>query len=267
MSRALRVALAFAIATSPATALADKKAARPHLERASSLYAATKYRDALTELTLAYTLDPDPGILFAIGQVHVKLGDCDNATAFYQRFLDSKPAEDEAAVAREAIEKCAYAARKTESETNATAKPEPEPKPEPAPTPPPAVPTPVPPPEPAAPHPDISAEPTTEAWYSDRLGDGLAIVGLAAGAAGGLLYGAALSARSDADHATTYQGYNDELDRAHSLRTYSVLAAAGGVALVGAGIARYALHDRSEHHAVAATPTRSGALVTYEVRF
>ena len=259
MSRAVRLALLFAIIASPATALADKKAARPHLEKASSLYSAAKYSDALTELTLAYTLDADPGILFAIGQVHVKLGDCANATAFYQRFLDSHPADDEAAVAREAIEKCSYAARRVEPKPE----PVPEPKPEPKPTPPA--------PPPPAPEPRVATEPAPvplAPWYSDRLGDGLAIAGIVVGATSGLLYGAALGARDNADHAATYQIYSDELDRAHSLRTYSIVTAVGGVALVAAGIARYALHDRhAEHHMVAAAPTRGGALVTCEVRF
>ena len=106
MNRAVVLALAFVAIASRADA--DTKAdAKAHIERGSKAYASGNYRDALRELTLAYALDPDPELLFAIGQINVKLGDCASATTFYQRFLDTHPAASEAGVAHQAIEGCA----------------------------------------------------------------------------------------------------------------------------------------------------------------
>jgi tetratricopeptide (TPR) repeat protein len=255
----IRAALAL-LAVATATAHADPKAAREHVQRATSAYAAGKYKDALSELTLAYALGPDPQILFAIGQVHVKLGDCDSATAFYRRFLDTHPSSDDASVAREAIDKCARTATK----------PAQEPAPEPVPAPPPPTPAPAPPPEPtpvAVPAPvTVASDPVP--WYRDSLGDALVIAGLAGGAAAGALYATALSVRDDADRATTYGAYHADLDRAHSLRTYSIVSGVAGGVLAVTGLLRYGLHDRGRvEHVVSAAPTRGGALVTFEATF
>jgi tetratricopeptide (TPR) repeat protein len=250
------------LATFSTTAQADPKAAHEHVQRATAAYAAGKYKDALSELTLAYALAPDPQILFAIGQVHVKLGDCDAATAFYRRFLDTHPAADDASVAREAIDKCARTATKPE--------PTPEPEQPPSPPPPPPPPAPTEPPSPAlaeAPPPPAVASDAVP-WYRDPVGDTLVITGIAGGAVAGTLYAAALSARSQADRATTYGAYHDDLDRAHSLRTYSIVAGVAGGVLALTGVLRYGLHDRGRvEHVVSAVPTRGGALVTLEAAF
>src|SRR5262245_17500359 len=102
------LALAALLACLPAAALADdaRGQSRRHLARATELHQAGRYTEALDELTIAYTLDPQPELLYAIGQVHVKLGRCDQAITFYERFLSTRPAARPAALAHQAIEVC-----------------------------------------------------------------------------------------------------------------------------------------------------------------
>jgi tetratricopeptide (TPR) repeat protein len=88
-------------------AAADPKTdAKEHFAKASSAHKEGRFSDALNELTIAYALDPKPELLYAIGQIHVKLGQCPQAITFYQRFLASNPKPEQAALARKAIEVC-----------------------------------------------------------------------------------------------------------------------------------------------------------------
>lgn len=99
--------LVLAIVVGAVPAAADPKAeATQHFERASVAHEEGRFRDALRELTLAYALDPRPELLYAIAQVHVKLGECPQAISFYQRFIASKPKPEHAARARQAITVC-----------------------------------------------------------------------------------------------------------------------------------------------------------------
>jgi tetratricopeptide (TPR) repeat protein len=258
---AVVVALALALAPGRARGDTTSNLAHGHVEKATAAFTAGKYGQALQELTFAYALDPDPSLLFAIGQVHVKLGDCDSAIRFYQRFLDSHPADGEAAIAREAIAKCAQAA-----EHPAAPEPPPQPAPVPAPVTPPPAPAPVPPRANGLDHEVAIGQRSPRPWYTDGIGDTLAIAGIAAGVASAVLYDVALSDHSSATGATTYQAYQDDLDHAHALRTGAIVACSGGAALVVAAIVRYGVHDRSER-IVAATPAPGGAAVTYGGRF
>src|SRR5687768_4618865 len=91
----------------PTSALADPKAqAKDHIEKATTFHGEGKFKEALEQLTLAYALDPKPELLYAIGQVHVQLGNCTQAISFYERFLQSKPTAGPAAAAKEAIQTC-----------------------------------------------------------------------------------------------------------------------------------------------------------------
>ncbi|MEJ7601455.1 MAG: hypothetical protein WKG01_26360 [Kofleriaceae bacterium] len=86
---------------------ADAKAdARARIEAASAHHQAGRFKEALDELTIAYTLHPQPDLLYAIAQVHVKLGNCTQAITFYERFLSTHPPDEPADAAREAIEIC-----------------------------------------------------------------------------------------------------------------------------------------------------------------
>jgi hypothetical protein len=235
------------LAASPA--LADPKAeSKKHVDKATKAHADGKFDVALNELTLAYTLDPQPMLLYAIGQVHVKLGHCSEAIDFYQRFLASNPGAGPAAEAREAIETC-----KNEPPPVEEAPPQP---------PPPAQPQPQLPPPPPPPPP-----PTTPAFYTDVLGDALVGAGLVSAVVGIVEYKAALSDLDTADKQTTYGAHQKYVNDANGARTLSLVFGLGGAALVGAGIAHYVLHDRSESHGVAIVPARGGGLVTWSGRF
>src|SRR5262245_456470 len=110
-----------ALAALPLVALAGPKdEAKKHIQKATEAHQ-RKYDVALTELQLAYGLDPQPELLYAMGQVQVKLGHCHDAVNSYQKFLQTKPPAEPAAAAQEAIDSC-----KAEDKP-----PEPQPRPQP----------------------------------------------------------------------------------------------------------------------------------------
>lgn len=241
-----------------APALADPKAdAKARIEKATTLHAEGKFKEALDELTIAYALDPKPELLYAIGQVHVQLGDCTSAISFYERFLASKPAPGPAAAAREAITTCK------------TAPPEPkEPPPDPDPgvtTPPPAAdPEPTPTPPPVAEQPAGGPGP----WYTDKLGDALVGGGIVLGVVSVIFYQGARGKLDDAEAAPTYDEHESLVSDAKSQRNMAVGFAIGGAALIGAGVARYIMRDTgAESKSVAVTPISGGGAITWTRSF
>ncbi len=244
-----RAVLVSAILCFSAHALADPKAdAKKHVDKATAAHAQGKFDVALSELTLAYSLDPQPQLLYAIGQVHVKLGHCAEAIDFYERFLASKPAPQAAEEAQQAIDNC----RK---------------QPEQAPPPPPPPPPPPEPPHPAPAPPPPPAASGSTAFYGDVLGDALAGAGAVPIVIGALEYKSALSDLDSADHAATYDAQQKLVDDAHGKRTTAIVFGIAGVGLVGVGVYRFVTHDRREHQGVAVVPTREGGLVTWSGRF
>ena len=231
------------LAAAPSTAHADAKAkveARARMEKATELYGQGKYAEALNELTIAYTLDPQPEALYAIGQMHVQLGNCDQAILFYERFLSTNPDAVPAGAAQEAIDTC-------KSKPDAITKPDPPPPPEPPPPPPP---------------------PESPAWYSDKLGAVLLGGGVLLGLAGVVTYASARSDVDAAEDATNYQSHADLVDSARSKRTIAAVLGAVGVGLVGAGVTRYVLVRRAGGSAtVGVAPAPGGGLVTWSGRF
>src|SRR5262249_30834284 len=107
MHRRLFVMTALTIAAPSQRASADSKAeAKQHVDRATELHEQGKFAQALDELKTAFSLDPKPELLYAMGQIHVSLGQCPQAITYYQRSLASKPAPSTANAAIEAIEAC-----------------------------------------------------------------------------------------------------------------------------------------------------------------
>lgn len=209
--------------------------AQPHIAKAMEAHKAGNFTIALAELQQAYSLEPRPELLFAIGQVNVKLDRCADAIGYYEKYLATKPSAQATADTNEAITTC---------KTQLAAAPPP-----PAPVPPPASTTPV---------------GGRRPWYSDKLGDGLVLAGLTTSAIGVVLYVGARGDLDDAESAMDLSHYQDAIDRAHEKRTWSVILVGGGVALIGAGVAHYMLGDRStETRGVGVVPTRSGGLVTW----
>jgi len=221
-----------------------KGAAAPepdHLAAATAAHSAGKLGDAQAELVVAYTLDPKPDILYALGQVHVQRGTCTDAIAYYERFLAARPEGGPADQAKQAIESC----KANPHGVVAT------------PTTPPPLDLPKPP------------EPRDRApFYKDIVFDALVGAGIACVVVGGIEYKAALGKLDDADHAATYPQQQALVDDAHGKRTLALAFGAGGVALLGAGVVRFVLHGRAEAAGgVAVVPSARGSFVTWSRRF
>lgn len=238
-------------------ALADGTAdAKVHLERAAAAHKAGRYTEALDELTAAYALDPRPELLFSIGQVHMKLGDCDTAITFYRRFLATSPDPRQAGIVGQAIATCNQHAGPRTSAPE-PAKPAPPPPPEP----------PVPPPVETAPPPAVPHAVHRAPWYRDWLGDALVVAGAASGAIAIVEYRAAVDDRSRADHAGTYGNFEGLLDSAHHEHTLALGFGAGAAALVVAGLVHYIVGTRPTEAAVAIVPTPGGQLLAWRASF
>jgi tetratricopeptide (TPR) repeat protein len=223
----------------------SKAEAQRHIDTATALFAANKPAEALVELQAAIELDPRPELLYAIGQAHASLGQCDQATKYFDRYLATRPSAHAGDLARQAIAACKDA-------------PPPEPKPTPEPTPPPDRR-----PKPAvAPTPRIAVR-TATPWYSDALGDALVGGGVIAAVIGVVLYRDATSKIDAANQATTYPERADLSASGHQRRTYAVVCGAGGAALVGVGILRYVFRARGDEGGVGVTPTQGGGVVTW----
>jgi len=95
--RLARLALVVAVVAGAATgttgaARADDAAdARKHAQRASSLAASGKCRQAVAEFDKALAVLRDPALLFNRGECHRKLGDADAAIDDYKQFLSDLP--------------------------------------------------------------------------------------------------------------------------------------------------------------------------------
>jgi tetratricopeptide (TPR) repeat protein len=211
-----------------------------HVERATALHKEGKFADALGELTLAYTLEPQADILYAIGQLYVKQGDCPQATLYYERFLAGNPDTEPANAAREAIESCPKRV---------------------------AQPTAPPPVAPVVAPVRTETRDGARPWFVDPIGDALVGGGLVVGAIGIVVYASARSSLDDAEKATTYADHAALVDRAHSKRTKAALLGVAGVALIGGGVARLVLHDRGERAQVALVPATDGAMLVWSGSF
>lgn len=244
-----------------------KQEAKAKFKRALEANKEGRLDDALVDLEAAYKLDHRPDYLYAMGQIFVKLGKCDEATDAYQRFLaGTKKNTDGASLVKQALAAC----------TPKAAEPPPPPAAEPPPPPPPPAAEPLPPPAPPPPPTPVAhAEPPPppppptpvehrSAWYSDKLGDALVLGGVAAAVAGVVVYRSAASDLDAAEAAPSLARYHELYDSAHTDQTYAIVLAAGGGALVVAGVIHYMLHDRgTETRGVAVVPAGEGAIVTW----
>lgn len=118
----------------PLTAVAGpKEDAQPHLASATAAFKEGQLDVALQHLETAYALDPQPNVLYAMGQVKSKQGKCDEAILLYEQFLVSEPppAPDKATAANEAIAAC-----RAQSTAAASATPSPAGEPQASPPPP-----------------------------------------------------------------------------------------------------------------------------------
>ncbi len=217
----------------------EQKAAEAHVDKATEAHGAGNYEVALTELQAAYALDPQPNLLYAMGQVHVKLGHCDEAIASYEQFLATNPEPEPAALANEAIASCKAQ--------------EPPPPPEPAPVP--AVTQPPPPP--------MVAE--SKPFYTDKIGDVLVGAGVVSIAVGIIMYSSAVGTLDDADAAATYAEHEQLVDDAQTRRSLGVVFGVVGLAAVGVGVWHFTKYHSEQ--AVAVSPTASGGMISWMGHF
>jgi len=258
------------LATLVNTAFADSSQAKAkrHIAKADKAYKAGKYEDARKEYATAYSLDPQPKLLFVLGEINVKLEKCEAAITFLQKYLESNPEESEVGKTNEQLKAC-----------NAPVE-EPEPVPEPTQPPPSAPPidaardnevpdfnghskasAPV-----AVPTAAVQEGPSDRPWILDPAGLALCGGGVLAGVAAGVLYTTAISKN---DEAATKELYDDALALAHdasTLRTISIVSAGVGVALLGAGAYIYYSH-RNTGAQVTAMPTTHGGMIGLAGRF
>lgn len=260
-------ALATVLAAPRLADAGPKEEARGHIDRATKAHKAGDLDRALKELLAAYGLDPQPQLLYAIGQIHTRRGECSEARDAYLRFLASGTDVRTAEVVKQAIDGCKPAAP-PEPVKDAEEPPLP-----PAKEPPPVAKVQAPPkrvaaaPEPRAPAGPPMSDRTTP-WYRDVLGDVLVVGGVASLVLGGLAYRAAVTDLDTAESVTMHETYDELVDGARTKRLVGVALAGGGAVLVTAGILRFMLRDsRAEVRRVGLAPARSGGLLTWTRSF
>lgn len=172
------------------------------LAKVRALYAKGEFAQARDELLAAYRLEPRPALLFALGQVELAIGHFAVAIDYYQRFIATEPAPEQARLAEQGI----GAAR-----ARLAAKPALAPRPPPAPRP---------------------------RW--DLTDTGLTVAGSVAMVAGGALVFA--SYRLVADHGGRLSSYDARVSRAELYRTIGASGIAVGALTIGGALLRWRLH-------------------------
>lgn len=238
MMKASLVAVLLAVAPAVALAKTPQQEAKALVAKAMKAHEKGDYATALTNLQAAYEKDPQPELLYAIAQVHVKLLQCREAITYYERFLATNPSEAAAKDTREAIDTC-----------KAQLPPDPPP--------PPPEPVKAPPPPPPPPPPSLP-------WYRDAIGAGLVGGGLIAAGAGVFVYISARKDLDDAEAAMDHEAYSDLVDGARSKRVLSVVLISGGAALLGYGVTRIVTRTPTETEPrLSIAPTPGGGIMTW----
>lgn len=199
------------------------------LERVRTLFARGEFSAARDELQRAYAVDPRPELLFALGQVELNLGNPQAAIGYYEQFLATAPAADQAALAQQAI----GAARMKL-----------------------ANPVPAPPPLPPPPPP-----PRPRAW--DTAGRGLVALGGALAIGGGALI--VVGHHRAGDDSGRWSDYDDRRATAATTRWVGIGLASAGAVAVGVALVRYRLSgDRTT---LIARPAREGLALHLDHRW
>jgi tetratricopeptide (TPR) repeat protein len=250
--------------------IAKRKAEQARrIEQATKARKNGRFEDARVELEAAYALDPQPDLLYALGQVHTKLGNCGEASTYYKRFVATQKDPRVTDVVDQAIAACKSAPNPVRERPQPPDSPRPPsgertPSPDSLPQPPdrPSEPT----ADKQAPTPDVARHGSP--WYKDKLGDSLVLGGVTATAVALVEYGSALSDLSTARGAPSLSRYHALVDLAHSKRTVSVVLVGAGSALIVTGVIRYVLHgETTDVGTIGVAPARGSGVVTYERRF
>jgi tetratricopeptide (TPR) repeat protein len=235
-------------AAQPATS--KHPVARRHLQRALKLFDAKDYARAIEEFRAALKLDPQPRILYALGQAERLSGDCAAAIKSYEGFLKMAPSARQAEAARQNIARC-------EAELKAKEAP-------PEPTPPPLQPL-----QPVAPAPARTPEPAPapRPWYFDWLGDTLGISGVVVLGVGAAVWANGRGSAQDARSAQSYDGFAAAAPSAELKQQLGVALMATGAALIGGGVVRFLLRRPPERLSVAAAAGPGSGSVVLMGRF
>ncbi len=249
----------------PAPAEKAGTSAKEHIARAKKAHQQRKFDVALDELEQAYDLDPQPDLLFAIGQIHVKLDQCAEAINYYEKYLATGPGPAPTSATKQAIETCK--AKLPPPKVEPPSPPPPEEPPPPPVEPSRGSPSPDSAPREPDPAPIVMAPPRAErsAWYADPFGAVLVVGGVAAGVVGGVFYRSALTELDRADDAADLPEHDQHRDDAMTKRRYAIVLGAGGAALVVGGVVRLMMRDRGGETStgVGVVPTADGGLITF----
>jgi tetratricopeptide (TPR) repeat protein len=207
MTRARRaprrsVAAPLALAGLLAATAARADTVDEHLARVRELYDKRDFARARSELLAAYQLEPRPELLFALGQVELNIGQFARAIDYYERFIATRPAPDQVALAQQAI----GAARARLAERPTVVAPPPPPR--------------------------------YRVW--DDADTGLAALGGAMMLVGGglAIYGHHLAG----DRSGTLSSYDDRLSRASTMQWVGAGGLVCGALAIGGAVLRWRLH-------------------------
>jgi tetratricopeptide (TPR) repeat protein len=249
------IMLGAALLSAPSAALADTASdVQAHMAKAAAAHKEGNFELARSELQAAYALDPKPALLYALGQVSVKLGNCTDAISYYEQYLATHPAQSSAESTNEAVSVCKLALEQAKRQTVTPDRGSTKIVPTQGPVPPVRSKPPFPPPRHDAPTP----------WFKRPVGLALLGGGTVCVGAGVVFYLSARSTLSDAEHAPSYPRSKQLVSDAHDKRNLSLLVGGIGVALLGGGAAYYLTRPGGdEHPRVSVIPTLDGVVVSW----
>ena len=189
---------------------ADNTESRPPLigDELRKAYERGDYVEARRLLLQAYTLDPQPKLLFALGQVELNLEHYEAAIRYYEKFLSTDPPADQAALAQQAIGAARIKLAQPEQQ----------------------------PPPPPPPPPEVKHYPPRH-WRLEDTGL-VAFGGLALGVGTGLLF---YSHQLGTDHSGTLSQFDERVHQATTMKWTGIGVAAAGALVVGVTIVRWRL--------------------------
>lgn len=174
------------------------------MDRIRELHAKGDFVGVRRELLAQYELSHDPALLFGLGQAELNLGHYAAAIDYYEKFIATSPAEDQVALAQQAIGAARMKLRQ------------------------PVV---------AAPPPStVVHKPAVHRRWTSEDSALVAIGGTAIVVGGGLIM---YSGRLGNDRGGDLSDYDARVDLARSLRWTGVGVAAGGALLVGVSVLRW----------------------------